>query len=60
MLIALDIEGEVFACGGVSVGLETPLSDVSAGSLQVQDICKVNRIYCVDVVCRGCCSSSWM
>jgi hypothetical protein len=40
LLIALDLEGEVHACGSASsVGLETPLADVSSSSLQVRDTC---------------------
>jgi hypothetical protein len=36
LLIALDIEGEVHSCGSATVGLETPLADASAASLQVR------------------------
>jgi hypothetical protein len=34
LLIALDLEGEVYACGSCTVGLETPLADMSPESLQ--------------------------
>ena len=35
LLIALDMEGEVYSCGSATVGHETPLADLSHDSLQV-------------------------
>jgi hypothetical protein len=60
LLIALDMEGEVYSCGSATVGHETPLADLPHDSLQVcrYRISQMFTPHLVDLAGRGCCRSS--